>query len=94
MKEQFSVYYTPDFEKLWSEATFVFDTNVLLNLYRYSSKTSEELFNILEDLKEEGKIWIPYQFAYEYHKNLLGIHNSIANEYKEKEDKLRKKMWN
>ena len=30
-------------ENLWDNATFVFDTNVFLNLYRYSPKTRKQL---------------------------------------------------
>ena len=51
-------------QDLWEEAIFVFDTNVLLNLYRYSAKTRDALLNAFDSLKE--RVWIPYQVAYEY----------------------------
>lgn len=51
-------------QELWEKAVFVFDTNVLLNLYRYSAKTRNSLLNAFESLT--GRIWIPYQVAYEY----------------------------
>jgi len=53
-----------DKRKLWDDAVFVFDTNVILNLYRYSAKTRNSLLEAFENLKD--RIWIPYQVAYEY----------------------------
>lgn len=50
--------------QLWEKAVFVFDTNVLLNLYRYSAKTRNSLLAAFESFKE--RVWIPYQVAYEY----------------------------
>lgn len=49
---------------LWENAIFVFDTNVLLNLYRYSAKTRNSLLNAFESFKD--RVWIPYQVAYEF----------------------------
>ena len=54
-------------KKLWENATFVFDTNVLLNLYRYSKETREALLSSMEKIKD--RIWLPYQIAYEFMKN-------------------------
>lgn len=51
-------------QDLWENAVFVFDTNVLLNLYRYSAKTRNSLLEAFEILKD--RMWIPYQVAYEY----------------------------
>jgi predicted nucleic acid-binding protein len=53
-----------DFTDLWKGATFVFDTNFLLDLYRVSHSTAQDFFNILECLEE--KIWLPYQVASEF----------------------------
>lgn len=33
---------------LWDNATFVFDTNVFLNLYRYSKKTRDALLEAMK----------------------------------------------
>ncbi len=86
MLKGFEGYYSPDFDKLWEEATFVFDTNVLLDLYRYSPNSRKELLDILENL--EGRIWIPHQFFLEYHRNKMTIYDKIADEYKESEKQL------
>ena len=53
-----------DKRQLWEKAVFIFDTNVLLNLYRYSAKTRNSLLGAFESLKE--RVWIPYQVAYEF----------------------------
>ncbi|MDY7008384.1 MAG: PIN domain-containing protein [Cyanobacteriota bacterium] len=53
-----------DFAELWEKATFVFDTNFLLDFYRVSSSTSEDYFRILEHIKD--RIWLPYQVADEF----------------------------
>ena len=38
-------------QELWQKAVFVFDTNVLLNLYRYSAKTRKSLLAAFENFK-------------------------------------------
>ncbi len=53
-----------DFSRLWEDATFVFDTNFLLDLYRVSHSTSEDFLNILQQIK--NRIWLPYQVADEF----------------------------
>ncbi|MEQ8671830.1 MAG: PIN domain-containing protein [Aggregatilineales bacterium] len=86
MKDLFPGYYQRtegELDKLWSEATFVFDTNVLLNLYRYSPDTSKEFLGILEKLAEQERLWIPYQVASEYQKHRLFIANEVTNTYEQ-----------
>lgn len=51
---------------LWDNATFVFDTNVFLNLYRYSKKTRDALLDAMKQL--ESRIWMPYHVAFEFMK--------------------------
>lgn len=70
MRKMFSMYYIPDekeLDRLWNECLFVFDANVLLNLYRYSIKTTELFLNIIEQLVE--RVWLPHQVVLEYHAN-------------------------
>lgn len=52
------------FKDLWENATFVFDTNFLLDLYRVSHDTARDYLRILKHLEE--RIWLPYQVAYEF----------------------------
>jgi len=80
MKNTFPGYYRPDdeeFKKLWEDCLFIFDTNVLLNLYRYSPETTNEFLEFLDDISD--RIWLPHQAGYEYQKNRLG---EIANQEK------------
>jgi hypothetical protein len=60
-----------DYVDAWREAHFVFDTNVLLNLYRYRAGTRDELLKILDELRE--RIWIPHHVALEFQRNRLYI---------------------
>lgn len=80
MKNIFSGFYTSSDEELkdvWNSETvlFVFDTNVLLNLYSYTKDTRKDFFKILEKLSE--KIWIPYHVGLEYQRGRL---NTVKNE--------------
>lgn len=70
LKDIFPMYYAPDkeeFDEMWKGSIIVFDANVLLNLYRYSIKTSDLILNIMDRLSD--KLWIPYQVALEYQAN-------------------------
>lgn len=82
MKEMFPEYYRPSeeqFAELWDTATFVFDANVLLDIYRYSPQTSDELIEILRSLQD--RVWLPYQFALEYHKHLYEVSSIPPSNY-------------
>jgi len=48
----------------------VVDTNVLLDLYRFTSNARQELLDALGKLGD--RLWIPHQVAYEFHKNRIG----------------------
>ena len=56
---------------LWGTATFIFDTNVFLNLYRYSNNTRNQLIESFEWLKK--RIWMPYQVASEFCKDRYNV---------------------
>ena len=86
MLKGFEGYYPPDFDKLWKKAVFVFDTNGLLDLFRYSPETRKELLDILEEL--DDRIWIPHQFFYEYHRNKMTVRSTIAGAYGDTEKLL------
>lgn len=86
MKSLFKGYYQPtpeQFKELWEEGTFVFDTNVLLGLYRYKVGSRDEVLNVIK--KIENRIWIPYQVGLEFHRNrltVLGEQNSSLSTIK------------
>jgi len=60
-----------DLEKLWKNATFVFDTNILLNLYRYSVDTSNSILELIEYLSD--RIFLPHHAAFEFNKNRFEV---------------------
>lgn len=71
MQKHFSEYFRPtepETTTLWAEAVFVFDTNVLLNLYRMSRETSLKIKSILCRLK--GRLFLPHQVGVEFFRNL------------------------
>jgi hypothetical protein len=64
MHELFPAFYDlsdDEISKLWREGIVVFDTNMLLNVYRYNDETRDRFFEILDRLTT--RIWIPYQVA-------------------------------
>jgi hypothetical protein len=84
MRKNFPGYYQPPanaFVQMWESGIFAFDANVLLDLFRYSSDTTNSLLSILEQLIE--RIWLPYQAAFEYHRNLHAVIESQAKSYNE-----------
>lgn len=86
MKSKFPGYFKlseNDINKLWDNALFTFDANILLNFYRYSDETREEFIKILEKLKE--RIWIPHQSAQEFFDNRLSV---ISQQEKAYEDAI------
>lgn len=55
-------------ESLWSEATIVFDSSALLDLYFLPESTREKVSNEIFE-KLPGRLWIPAHVQFEYLKN-------------------------
>ena len=66
-------------QQIWKKCVFVFDTNVLLNLYRYSAKTRSSLLAAFESFKD--RIWIPYQVAYEFMRRRCDVIYETVHRY-------------
>lgn len=67
LREAFPGHFRPtaeEFARLWEDGMFVVDTSVLLNLYRYSRSTRDELLRVL--LALEGKLFLPHQVGREF----------------------------
>lgn len=82
MKKDFIGYYNPtqeEIEQSWSEGILAFDANTLLNLYRYTAKTSDEFLNALLALKD--RIYLPYQSAFEFMRNREGVIATMRSAY-------------
>lgn len=70
---------TEALKNLWGECLFVVDANVLLNLYRYSAETRQELERALTSVKD--RVFIPHQAAKEFLRNRFTVTASQAQEY-------------
>lgn len=84
MKNTFKEYHQfteEEFKQLWKNCLFVFDTNTLLNMYRYSRKTVDAYFEILNELKKKNQLWIPYQVGYEFYENRIDVIAEYENSY-------------
>src|SRR3989344_3755118 len=89
MKKEFPEFYRledKEIKDLWADCLFVFDANVLLNLYRYSLGTTENLIEVLKSLSD--RIWIPHQFAYEYQKNRASVIEEQRIKYNKSADTI------
>ena len=60
-------------DELWQSATFVFDANVLLNLYRYSDKARSEFLRLLKLSTIQERCWLPEQCVHEFLSNRLSV---------------------
>lgn len=70
MREEFrglNLYSKETYQDMWENAIIVLDTNILLNLFRYSKDTRDNVLSVLNSFKD--RIWIPYQVIREYYKN-------------------------
>ena len=62
MREHFGHYYQrsdAELVEIWTHAIVVLDANVLLNLYRYTPSTRDELLSVLRKTREQ--LWLPHQ---------------------------------
>lgn len=58
---------------------FVFDTNVLLNLYSYQPETLEKILSSIETIKDN--VFIPFQVRLEFENRRLNIISNNLNKY-------------
>ncbi|MGS0531990.1 PIN-like domain-containing protein [Bacillus mycoides] len=74
MKQIFPEFYrcnTEEYKEMFNDCYIIIDTNVLLNLYRYSESTRNELLGLLEKIKDQ--LWMPYQVGLEFHFNRVSV---------------------
>lgn len=72
MIRRFPCYYKKtqvELRELFATSVFIFDTNVLLDIYRLDPEYSAKVISLIEHYKE--RIKIPYHVAEEYHENLI-----------------------
>src|SRR5690349_18103980 len=74
MKNTFPGYYRPteaEYGRLWGDALFAFDANVLLDFYRSTEETQNSFLAVLDKVKD--RLWLPYQAAKEFHERKLDV---------------------
>lgn len=82
MREKYIGWYvkTPDnIAKLWDNAIFVPDANVLLHSLRHPASVRDELLRLFGALGDA--IWIPYQVGLEFHRNRLDVEFGALDAY-------------
>ena len=95
MKDEFkglNLYSNDSYESIWENAIIVLDTNILLNLFRYSKDTRKEFFAVLKLYK--NRLWIPYQVIREYYKNRDRVIRDSAKELTHLEESIYEKLDN
>lgn len=91
MRAQFREWYPIEADELgltWSEGMVVLDSGALLGLYRMAEPTANFTLELMDWL--EDRLWVPYQAAYEFHKNRLGVIEKQARAYEDLRDGLKK----
>jgi len=68
-------------DKVRQDGVIVFDTNVLLNLYRYNDKARDELIGLMKSYK--SRLWMPYQVRLEFLDNCEAVKTWIHKGYKD-----------
>lgn len=89
MKELFPGYYRKtedDIKRIWEHGIIMFDTNVLLNLYRYSDSTQQTIIDLIKKFSKQ--IYLPHQAALEYNRNRYEVIAEQEKAYNEFLDKI------
>lgn len=68
-------------EKVWQDGVIVFDTNVLLNLYRYNEEARDELLELMKSFQK--RLWMPYQVGLEFLDNCEAVKTWLHKGYKD-----------
>ncbi len=102
MRRSFYEYYNmsdAELKEIWQTGVIVFDTNVLLDLYRKSEATKEEILNVIKHFQD--RIWLPYQIGLEFHRDRIKVIsdqvkqvNEIENDICTSIEKLKKDIIN
>ncbi|WJS93870.1 PIN-like domain-containing protein [Flavobacterium johnsoniae] len=60
-------------KEIWEKGIFIFDSNVLLDLYRLPLQAKDDLLGVLQNPIINSRIWIGFQVALEFLNNRLNI---------------------
>ncbi|MEZ5163267.1 MAG: PIN domain-containing protein [Fimbriimonadaceae bacterium] len=84
--DEFSVYKAIDedqYEEIWKEAIFVFDTNAILDVYRLPSEAANEFLSSVAKIK--NRVFTPHHVALEFYRNRAGAmtsHETAARKHR------------
>src|SRR5688572_18092840 len=85
MRKHFPAYYEraplsdQQEKEVWRTCIFTFDTNILLEQYRYSEAGRKDLFHLIE--QNTGRIWLPHHVAFEYQRRRQSVIQDQFDEY-------------
>lgn len=83
MKDRFGLY-MPDantIKTIWNDAIFIYDANVLLDLYRFSELARNQLLEVFSGLA--SKSWLPNQSLLEFSNNRIEVIRDLEMQYDE-----------
>ncbi|MFB5152258.1 PIN domain-containing protein [Burkholderia orbicola] len=84
MRTEFPGYFKPTAEQvdlIWRTGLIVFDTNALLNLYRYTESTRVDLLSAIRTFGD--RVRIPYQVANEFCRNRVTVITEQRKAYRD-----------
>ncbi len=70
-----------DFKEIWKSGIFIFDSNVLLDLYRLPKSAREDLISIFKSEKFKDRIWIGFQVILEFLNNRFEAISDQKNKF-------------
>lgn len=83
MRHTFREYFYEPADSLSETAVIVLDTNVLLDLFRMSLKSREELVAILGHADVKNRLWMPHQVGAEFFRNKDDVVHKFQKEIEE-----------
>lgn len=89
MKAGFEEFYTPtpeEFKTLWETCFFSFDTNVLLDLYRFHDAARGAMLSLMEHVA--SRVWLPHQVALEFHRSRPAVVAEFEQTYDALTDRI------
>jgi multidrug efflux pump subunit AcrA (membrane-fusion protein) len=91
LTEGFEFYFRPDptrTEAAFEQGVIITDTNVLLNVLRYSPSARDELLAVLTEI--QNRVFVPYQVAVEYNRNRVQVVDDRRAELEQTEAEIEK----
>jgi hypothetical protein len=100
MKELFPSYYRltdEELKTLWSESLVAFDTNSLLNIYKYPKDAQQDMLRAMKAVQD--RLLLPHHVALEFNRHRLGViaeqvdtYDKVAKIVKDMQNELTQKL--